>query len=187
MAADWQKIESDYMASSLSYTQIAQKYSVSARQVAEHGRKNAWPEKRQEFRSKVASRAAQKSIYKKSERMARHMADIDEAAGLLLKQLLETLRADPDALHRHRKMRGETRLDVLNGENAVALARTLETLAAVLRDANDKPGKMDAAKIRDMQQRLKLEKAKQAQEEKQEPVEVLIGSMDGTPVEDMSG
>ena len=76
---------------------------------------------------------------------------------------------------------------MLNGENAVALARTLETLAAVLRDANDKPGKMDAAKIRDMQQRLKLEKAKQAQAEAQEPVEVLIGSIDGTPVEEMDG
>ena len=81
MRTDWQKIESDYMAGSLSYAAIAQKYGVSPRQVAEHGRKNDWPKKRQEYRSKVATRAAQKSIYKKSERVARRLAEVDEAAG----------------------------------------------------------------------------------------------------------
>lgn len=187
MRTDWQKIESDYMAGNLSYAAIAQKYGVSPRQVAEHGRKNDWPKKRQEYRSKVASRAAQKSIYKKSERVARRLAEVDEAAGLLLTQMLEALRSDPDMLHRHRKARGEARLEMLNGENAQSLARTLETLAAVIRDANDKPSKAEAAKIRDMQQRLKLDKQKQESAAKTEPVEVLIGTLDGTDAGGMDG
>lgn len=187
MRTDWQKIESDYMAGSLSYAAIAQKYGVSPRQVAEHGRKNDWPRKRQEYRSKVATRAAQKSIYKKSERVAQRLAEVDEAAGLLLAQMLDALRNDPDMLHRHHKARGETRLEMLNGENAQSLARTLETLAAVIRDANDKPGKVEAAKIRDMQQRLKLEKKKQESAGKAEPVEVLIGTLDDTDAGGMDG
>ena len=101
--------------------------------------------------------------------------------------VLEALRSDPDMLHRHRKARGEARLEMLNGENAQSLARTLETLAAVIRDANDKPSKAEAAKIRDMQQRLKLDKQKQEIAGKTEPVEVLIGTLDGTDAGGMDG
>lgn len=174
------------MGSDLSYAAIARKYGVSPRQVAEHGRREGWPEKRQDYRNKIATRARQKAVYKKSERIAEKMAAIDEAAGLLLEQLVEGLTEDADALHRHRGGRGEKRLQMLNGDNAQALARTLETLAAVIRDANDKPSKAEATKIREMQQRMRLEKLAAEAESRAQTVEVQIHGATDAEAEGMA-
>lgn len=160
LAADWKKIETDYMAGNLSYQKIAEKYGVSARQVEEHGRKNGWAEKRREFRGKVAARTEQKAVYKKSARAAERLAQVDEAAGLLLVQVLAALQRDERAVHRHRYKGGELDLSMVNGSNAFAVAKTLETLAGVIRDANDTPTKAEAARMSNARARLKLDKQK---------------------------
>ena len=47
-----------------------------------------------------------------------------------------------------------------DGGNAAALAKALETLAGVIRDANGLPGKLDKERIADMRARRKLERQK---------------------------
>ena len=61
---------------------------------------------------------------------------------------------------RHKRKDGEIILDMLNGGNAAALAKALETLAGVIRDANGLPGKLDKERITDMRARRKLERQK---------------------------
>ena len=143
MPRDWKKIETDYMGGNLSYAKIAEKWGVSVRQVEEHGRKNHWTEKRREFRGKVAARAEQKAIDKRASREAEKLARLDEAAGLMLEGIVRALREDPVQLRRHKGKDGEIILDMINGGNAAALAKALETLAGVIRDANGLPGKLD--------------------------------------------
>lgn len=157
---NWQKMATDYIAGSDSYAEIAEKYGVSRRQVEEHGRKEGWGEKRREFRGKVAERTAQKRIDKKASRAAARLSGIEEAAGLLVDQLLAALQADEKQLMR-RDVKGKIRATaMINGGNAVAIARTLEVLAGVIRDVSDRPGAMDRTRIRDMEERLALEKDK---------------------------
>ena len=160
MPRDWKKIETDYMGGNLSYAKIAEKWGVSVRQVEEHGRKNHWTEKRREFRGKVAARAEQKAIDKRASREAEKLARLDEAAGLMLEGIARALREDPEQLRRHKRKDGEIILDMLNGGNAAALAKALETLAGVIRDANGLPGKLDKERITDMRARRKLERQK---------------------------
>ena len=148
------------MGGNLSYAKIAEKWGVSVRQVEEHGRKNHWTEKRREFRGKVAARAEQKAIDKRASREAEKLARVDEAAGLMLEGIARALREDPEQLRRHKRKDGEIILDMLNGGNAAALAKALETLAGVIRDANGLPGKLDKERITDMRARRKLERQK---------------------------
>lgn len=168
MPRDWKKIETDYMGGNLSYAKIAEKWGVSVRQVEEHGRKNHWTEKRREFRGKVAARAQQKAIDRKAGREAERLARLDEAAGLMLEGIVRALREDPEQLRRHKRKEGEVVLDMLNGGNAAALAKTLETLAGVIRDANGLPGKLDEERIADMRARRKLERQKAGLDRKDE-------------------
>ena len=168
MPRDWKKIETDYMGGNLSYAKIAEKWGVSVRQVEEHGRKNHWTEKRREFRGKVAARAGQKAIDKKASREAEKLARLDEAAGLMLEGIARALREDPEQLRRHKRKDGEIILDMLNGGNAAALAKALETLAGVIRDANGLPGKLDKERITDMRARRKLERQKAGLDRKDE-------------------
>ena len=160
MPRDWKKIETDYMGGNLSYAKIAEKWGVSVRQVEEHGRKNHWTEKRREFRGKVAARAEQKAIDKRASREAEKLARLDEAAGLMLEGIARALREDPEQLRRHKRKDGEIILDMLNGGNAAALAKALETLAGVIRDAN--------GRIADMRARRKLERQKAGLDRKDE-------------------
>lgn len=168
MPRDWKKIETDYMGGNLSYAKIAEKWGVSVRQVEEHGRKNHWTEKRREFRGKVAVRAEQKAIDKRASREAEKLARLDEAAGLMLEGIVRALREDPEQLRRHKRKDGEIILDMLNGGNAAALAKALETLAGVIRDANGLPGKLDKERITDMRARRKLERQKAGLDRKDE-------------------
>ena len=57
---------------------------------------------------------------------------------------------------------------MLNGGNAAALAKALETLAGVIRDANGLPGKLDKERITDMRARRKLERQKAGLDRKDE-------------------
>ena len=87
MAADWKKIESDYMANRLSYREIAEKYGVSLSSVARHGRQNGWPEKREQFADRVNTRARSKAEYKKAARRAEALMRLDELAERLLMEM----------------------------------------------------------------------------------------------------
>lgn len=78
----------------------------------------------------------------------------------MLEGIARALREDPEQLRRHKRKDGEIILDMLNGGNAAALAKALETLAGVIRDANGLPGKLDKERITDMRARRKLERQK---------------------------
>ena len=113
-------------------------------------------------------RAEQKAIDKRASREAEKLARLDEAAGLMLEGIVQALREDPEQLRRHKRKDGEIILDMLNGGNAAALAKALETLAGVIRDANGLPGKLDKERITDMRARRKLERQKAGLDRKDE-------------------
>lgn len=166
LATDWGKIESDYMANRLSYREIAEKYRVSLSSVARHGRKNGWPEKREQFADRVNTRARQKAEYKKASRRAEALMRLDELAEKLLLEL-EVAMDDDDQLYRHvlyvsKGQQDEKVLEKLDTKAAKDMTETLRTLVEVLRDVKEMPGKLDAERLKLQKDRLKLDREKAA-------------------------
>ena len=166
VAADWKKIESDYMANRLTYREIAEKYGVSLSSVARHGRKNGWPEKREQFADRVNTRARSKAEYKKAARRAEALMRLDELAERLLMEM-EVAMDDEDQLYRHvlyvsKGQQDERVLDKLDTRSARDMVETLRTLLEVIRDVKESPGKLDAERLKLQKERLRLDREKAA-------------------------
>ena len=166
VAIDWKKIESDYMANRLTYREIAEKYGVSLSSVARHGRKNGWPEKREQFADRVNTRARSKAEYKKAARRAEALMRLDELAERLLMEL-EVAMDDEDQLYRHvlyvaKGQQGERVLDKMDTRSAKDMVETLRTLVEVIRDVKESPGKLDAERLKLQKERLRLDREKAA-------------------------
>lgn len=166
MAIDWKKIESDYMANRLTYREIAEKYGVSLSSVARHGRKNGWPEKREQFADRVNTRARSKAEYKKAARRAEALMRLDELAERLLMEM-EVAMDDEDQLYRHvlyvaKGQQGERVLDKMDTRSAKDMVETLRTLVEVIRDVKESPGKLDAERLKLQKERLRLDREKAA-------------------------
>lgn len=166
VAVDWKKIESDYMANRLTYREIAEKYGVSLSSVARHGRKNGWPEKREQFADRVNTRARSKAEYKKAARRAEALMRLDELAERLLMEL-EVAMDDEDQLYRHvlyvsKGQQDERVLDKLDTRSARDMVETLRTLVEVIRDVKESPGKLDAERLKLQKERLRLDREKAA-------------------------
>ncbi|MGN0777728.1 MAG: hypothetical protein ACI4MJ_01140 [Aristaeellaceae bacterium] len=166
MAADWGKIESDYMANRLTYREIAEKYGVSLSSVARHGRKNGWPEKREHFANKVNARARGKAEYKKAARRAETLMRLDELAERMLLEL-EVAMDDEEQLYRHvlyvaKGQQGERVLDKLDTRATKDMVETLRTLLEVIRDVKESPGRLDAERLKLQKERLRLDRERVA-------------------------
>lgn len=67
MAVDWLTIRNDYINGGGSYRQLAKKYGVSMRQLAEYGRNEGWTNARDEQRKIIATDIQRKSAEKISD------------------------------------------------------------------------------------------------------------------------
>lgn len=64
MAVDWLTIRNDYINGGGSYRQLAEKYGVSMRQLAEYGRKEGWATAKDEQRKIIATDIQRKTAEK---------------------------------------------------------------------------------------------------------------------------
>lgn len=191
MAYDWGKIETDYMVNDLSYRQIAEKYGINESTVARRGRKYEWPEKRQQFASKVHTRALQKIASRRVGKEAKALSRVEELAEKLLEELHGAMQ-DEKQLYRHilttsSRAQKETVLKKLDTKAARDLAATIQTLTDTLRTIG---GLMTAreefqVEMDAMRMELEREKVQSGDGDNGDSGVVILGGIDNSPVEEV--
>ncbi len=83
MAADWQKIKTEYITTNTSYRKLAEKYGVSRVQIGTVGKQENWVELRRQYRDKTLS----KTVEKISNQQAKQAAKVSALADKLLLKL----------------------------------------------------------------------------------------------------
>lgn len=190
MATDWGKIETDYMVNDLSYRQIAEKYGISESSVARHGKKNEWPEKRQQFASKVHTRALQKIASRRSGREAKALSRVEELAERLMEKLEEAMQ-DEKQLYRHilttsSKAQAEKVLDKMDTKAVRDIAATMQTLTDTLRTIGGLMTAREEFAVEFEAKKLELEREKVSGDTGDENSGVVIlGGLDYGPVQEV--
>ncbi|MBP3649194.1 MAG: hypothetical protein J6K73_05380 [Clostridia bacterium] len=191
MAHDWGKIETDYMVNDLSYRQIAEKYSISESTVARHGKKNDWPEKRQQFASKVHTRALQKIASRRAGKEAKALSRVEELAERLVEKLEEAMQ-DEKQLYRHilttsSRAQAEKVLDKMDTKAVRDIAATMQTLTDTLRTIGGLMTARDEFAVEIEAAKLELEREKIAKgaEDDGESGVVILGGLDYGPVQEV--
>lgn len=191
MAHDWGKIETDYMVNDLSYRQIAEKYGISESTVARHGKKNDWPEKRQQFASKVHTRALQKIASRRAGKEARALSKVEELLEKLLGQLGGALEDDKQ-LYRHiittsTKGQKQVVLKKMDTKAARDMAATMQTLTDTLRTIGGLMTAREEFAVEIEAAKLELEREKIAKgaEDDGESGVVILGGLDYGPVQEV--
>lgn len=190
MARDWGKIETDYMVNDLSYRQIAEKYGISESAVARHGKKNGWPEKRQQFASKVHTRALQKIASRRSGREAKALSRVEELLEELLEQLGGALE-DKQQLYRHilttsSRAQTEKVLKKMDTKAVRDIAVTMQTLTETLRTIGGLMTAREEFAVEFEAKKLELERERVSGDTDDESSGVVIlGGLDNGPVQEV--
>ena len=191
MAYDWGKIETDYMVNDLSYRQIAEKYGINESTVARRGRKNEWPEKRQQFASKVHTRALQKIASRRVGKEAKALSRAEELAEKLLEELHGAMKDDKQ-LYRHilttsTKGQKEAVLKKLDTKAVRDLAATVQTLTDTLRTIGGLMTAREEFQVEMDAMRLELEREKVqgGDGDNDDSGVVILGGIDNSPVEEV--
>ena len=89
MAADWAKIEAEYITTDTSYRRLAEKYRVDQATIARKASKENWVSKRQHHVTETQAKVLAADTRKKVNRAAA----LNEAADLLLERTVNGIRA----------------------------------------------------------------------------------------------
>lgn len=89
MAANWNKIKSEYINGNISYRKLAEKHGVSESHLMAKAAKEKWFDKRKAQRSKIQEKTEQKTAEKLAEREADRLLRISDAADRLLAKIEE--------------------------------------------------------------------------------------------------
>ena len=196
MAADWQKMKSEYITTDISYRKLGQKYGVNSTTISVRGKTEGWVEERKRFRSKTLAKALGKSSEREAGRLARLMDTTSRAIDVAVKAF-----ADEDQFNRYLiEMREEYAAPVIeeDGETAISqrtwteertfrkvdtkalkdLTAVLKDLTGLMRDFYNIPTQAQAEAQRIAAERLELEKKKAAadSEERGDITVVLEGA-----------
>ena len=89
MAADWAKIEAEYITTDTSYRKLAEKYHIDQATIARKAKRDDWISKRQHHINKTQAKVLAADTQKKVNRAAA----LNEAADLLLERTLNGIKA----------------------------------------------------------------------------------------------
>lgn len=160
---DWESIRAEYIATDISYKDLAAKYGVSYRQITQRGRDEDWAGGREKRRKKIANKAIDIAAKESSERQARSMLNLMSAADKLSKRLID----DVDMLDGARDV----------SDIAKALKYAADTLAQVYgiqTPAQIHRQRMDEEKLKIERERFELEKKRQDTVGNADPVRIMI-------------
>ena len=160
---DWETIRAEYIASDISYKDLAAKYGVSYRQITQRGRDEDWAGGREKRRKKIASKAIDIAAKESAERQARSMTNLMAAADKLSQRLI----SDVDMLDGARDV----------SDIAKALKYAADTLAQVYgiqTPAQIHRQKMDEERLKLERERLEMDIKRQEQGSTSEPVRIMI-------------
>lgn len=158
---DWVAIRADYIAGSMGYRRLADKYGISVNGLAERAKKEGWPAARQQYRDKRgtdlvaryarADRRKMEAVFRASEKMA---------------DTLDRMMEDPDQFRRYLvksaeggELREQT-TDIYNTKAMRNTVRMLREMSALVRDLNRIPTQAQAEAQYIARRRLELDEEK---------------------------
>lgn len=161
MATDinWEAAKAEYIAGGISQRELAEKYGVTERMVADRSAREGWTKQRERCRRKTV----EKAIDKVSTQKARSLANIMLAAD----KMADRLAANIDILDSARD----------TSDIAKALKYTIDTIHQVYgiqTPAQLHRQKMDEEKLKIERERLEMDKKKQDAVTNAEPVRIMI-------------
>ena len=143
---DWNKIEAEYIGTSISQKNLSEKYGVPLRTIQDKSRKNNWSEKRKNFRGKVVA----KSVQKMEKNSVERVSTILRASDKLIETISQALE-DPDMFYRILKENKSTgrmtakKTKVLNTKRVKEIAEALKQIGDVYKNTDDQGD--DAGKV----------------------------------------
>lgn len=87
MAIDWKAIKTEYITTNISQRELAKKYKVGARQLAERSKKEKWVEKRKQKSSELTAKMIDKATDEQVDRYARLMRVSDMALEIVERKI----------------------------------------------------------------------------------------------------
>lgn len=156
---DWETIRAEYIATDISYKDLAAKYGVSYKQITTRGHDEKWAADRKKVREKAANRAADIVAKQKAKSLANVMLAADKLADriALTVDVLDNARDTSDI--------------------AKALKYTIDTISQVYgiqTPAQLHRQKMDEEKLKIERERFELEKKRQGTVGNADPVRIMI-------------
>lgn len=156
---DWETIRAEYIATDISYKDLASKYGVSYKQITTRGHDEKWAADRKKVREKAANRAADIVARQKAKSLANVMLAADKLADriALTVDVLDNARDTSDI--------------------AKALKYTIDTISQVYgiqTPAQIHRQKMDEERLKIERERFELEKKRQDAVGNADPVRVMI-------------
>lgn len=160
----WAKIRHAYICGEMSYSELAQKFGMSKKTISEVAKREEWVKKRRQFRDDVNTRAYTRAREAEVDELERIRSAADKLGGKL-----DEIMSGEDQLYMHTAvladMDGATdlyarRLDAVNPQTLVALARAMKDMTAVLRDLHGISTRAEERAEKLAREKLNLEKKK---------------------------
>ena len=166
MAADWKRIETEYITTTIGYRELAKKYSVPLNTVAHYGKTHKLPEKRKQYGHKVVTGTVAKIAGKESEKLVNLIRAADN-----MSRKIEDILSDSEQFKTY----------VSHTREIKDLTSAMKDLTYVIRNLNDLPTLAEIQAREIAIERLKLEKQKADTEQSsaQEITVTFRGNCDG--------
>ena len=161
---DWSVLEAEYVSSTISTRELAEKYKISRTSVEYRCTQDKWTDKRAEFKRKTAEGLIKRFRAERVEAGVAAFRRLQDVSERFLAQL-EDLAVDEDQLHRHvvsidPGVQGEKTLRAGNMRGAQAYATALERLANTLEKVYGIPSVRDEHDMAAADEKLALERAR---------------------------
>lgn len=140
---DWDSIRQEYISTNISIKDLAKKYKVRERTVAEYCSKEEWVAKRKKYKQDVSKKVTSKLASKMATKKADEFMEILDLTGLAQKKLREQLQKDN-----------------LKTSDLRNIMESLEIAERVTRNIVGTPTTMQAHRIKTETERLELDKKK---------------------------
>lgn len=140
---DWDSIRQEYISTNISIKDLAKKYKVRERTVAEYCSKEEWVAKRKKYKQDVSKKVTSKLATKTAAKKADEFAQILNLTSMAQKRIMEMMQRDN-----------------LKTSDIRNLVESLEIAERVTRNIVGTPTTMQAHRIKTETERLELDKKK---------------------------
>lgn len=140
---DWDSIRQEYISTNISIKDLAKKYKVRERTVAEYCSKEEWVAKRKKYKQDVSKKVTSKLATKTAAKKANEFAQILDLTSMAQTRILEMMQRDN-----------------LKTSDIRNLVESLEIAERVTRNIVGTPTTMQAHRIKTETERLELDKKK---------------------------
>lgn len=182
MAANWNKIKTEYINGHISYAKLAEKHKVSLQSIKDRGTKEKWVEQKKEQQTKIQQKTNQKTADKLAEAEAKRLLRISAAADKLLTKVEKAIEESDVYLSKNKRRYTHDVKDTQTGQ-VVSVDIEEEVLKITKLKRIDKAGlKQIASTLKDLRD---IQFTKDEEKEQESPnINITISAATPDDIED---